>query len=142
MCGFTLDTDFFRAMEQPDVLSADVKVRLQIDHKNGVYYCRFTGEGVMEIPCDRCLEAMQHTVAFDEALTIKYGPEYDDGTDGVLVVPEESAGLDIAPLLSDMAMLTIPMRHVHASGGCNPAMQQLLHEHTGAGDSAEEADEE
>lgn len=137
---YLLDTAFFRAMEQPDVVSADVKVHLSVEHKNNLYYCRFQAKGLLYIPCDRCLEPMEHPVDIDEELTVKYGADYDDSTDGILVIPESDTYLDLAPLLCDMLLLTIPMRHVHAEGNCDPAMERILHEHSP--EAVEQADEE
>ncbi|MCM1005422.1 MAG: DUF177 domain-containing protein [Prevotella sp.] len=139
---YVLLKDFFEAMEQDEVLDADVKVHLRIDAKNDVYYLHFIGEGSIDIPCDRCLDPMAHEVSFDELLTVKYGPEFDDGTDGVLVIPETDTELDLAPLLCDFTLLTIPMRHVHNVGECNAQMQEVLNEHTVYGTEDEEDDNE
>lgn len=126
---YTLDTAFFQAMEQPDVTGAEVRVHLDVDHKNDAYYCRFKAEGKLFIPCDRCLEPMTWPVSLEEELTVKYGEEYDDSTDGVLVIPQNDTHLDLAPLLCDMMLLSIPMRHVHEEGDCDPAMRQILQDH-------------
>lgn len=134
---FMADTEFFREQEQPDVVDSDVRVHLKINHKNGVYYCDFYACGIMHIPCDRCLEPMEHHVDTEESLTVKYGVEYDDSTDGLLIIPENMTSPDFAPLICDMLLLSIPMRHVHPSGGCDPAMRELLNAH-----STEEEEEE
>lgn len=126
---YVLDTAFFEAMEQSEVVGADVKVHLEVDHKNGAYYLHIGAEGELSIPCDRCLEPMGHPVNLEENLTVKYGAEYDDSADGVLVIPETDASLDLAPLLYDMMLLSIPMRHVHPEGSCDPSMSRILEEH-------------
>lgn len=139
---FKLYNEFFEAMEQDEVLNADVDVHVSIDHKNDVYYCHIIGQGTIDIPCDRCLDPMAHEVSFDEELTVKYGEEYDDSTDGVLVIPENSAYLDLSPILCDLTLLTIPMRHIHTNGECNEEMTEILNEHTGVGDFEDEDDED
>lgn len=135
--AYTLDTEFFRAMEQCDVLAADVHVDLHVDHRNDAYRLLFRLKGSIDIPCDRCLEPMAHAVDVEEPLTVKYGEEEDDSTDGLLVVPESLVSLDLAPLLCDMVLLSIPMRHIHPEGGCDPAMSRILADH-----SVEEAGED
>lgn len=128
-------------MEQSDVLAADVQVTLDIEPKNGTLRCTFTGIGTISIPCDRCLEAMSHKADFVEKLTVKYGPEYDDSVDSLITVSESATYLDLSPLLRDFVMLTIPMRHVHPDGQCDPAMSDILRGHT-AIPADEEADED
>ncbi len=137
---FRLDSVFFRNMENPDVLGSDVQVHLRLEHKNDAYYCHFTLRGSMQIPCDRCLDPMEHEVDTEYDLAVKYGPEYDDSTDGLLIIPDTEATLDLSQLLHDTAVLTIPMRHVHPQGECNLAMTELLRDHH-AGEDADEDDE-
>ncbi len=126
---FVCDTDFFRNMENADVVDADVAVHLDLEKKNDAYRFRFECKGVMHIPCDRCLDPMEHDVDATYGLTVKYGEEYDDVSDDLLVIPYSDAYLNVAYMLYDTIMLTIPLRHVHAPGQCNRAMAAVLHKH-------------
>jgi len=124
--SFKVGKEFFIKMENHDVIDADIDARLRIEHKNGAYYCLFTLTGHLTLPCDRCLDPMTHQVDTTYAVTVKYGPEYDDSADSVLVLPETEPMLDTAPLIYDTAVLTIPMRCVHPDGECNPAVSAIL----------------
>lgn len=125
-----MDKAFFEAMEQGDVLGADVDVKVDIEAKNEAVYLRMTGRGELQVACDRCLEAMSLPVVLDEHLAVKYGDEYDDSADGVLTLPKEQATLDLAPWLCESLLLSIPLRHVHEEGGCDPDMARILSEHS------------
>lgn len=138
---YSLGTEFFQAMENPDVLAADLKAHVRIEHKNDAYHLSITLVGEMQVPCDRCLDAMPHDVDASYEVVVKYGADYDDSIDGVLVLPESENFLDLAQLLYDTAVLTIPMRHVHEPGKCNPAMEAIMHEHEDDNDSSEPLDE-
>lgn len=128
---FTIGRRFFSDMENTDVLDSDVKVHLRLEHKNDAYYCRFTLKGAMLIPCDRCLDPMEHPVDTALDIVVKYGYEYDDSSDDVLVLPQSEAFFDASGLLYDTLILTVPMRHVHPQGACNPAMTEALQAHGG-----------
>lgn len=127
---FLLDTAFFRNMEDADVLDADVKVHMDLDYHDDVYDCVFSLKGIIHIPCDRCLDPMEHEVDTTYNIAVKYGSEYDDSGDDVLVIPESDMFLNVAYMLHDTVILTIPMRHVHPTGKCNRAMSEVLHRHT------------
>lgn len=127
---FSVDTEFFKIRENPEVTDSDVQVHVDIVHKNDAYYCTLKARGMMQIPCDRCLEPMNHPIDEEYPLTIKYGSEYDDSDDGIIVLPESQAVFDFAPVISDMLLLTIPMRHVHAPGECDPSMERILTDHS------------
>lgn len=137
-----IDTTFFRNMEDEGVIDADIKVHLDLDYHNGIYDCNFTLKGMMHIPCDRCLDPMEHPIDTSYHIAVKYGPEYDDSSDDVLVIPDTDIFLNVAYMLHDTIVLTIPMRHVHPAGKCNRAMSEVLSRHSSeADDTIEEARE-
>ncbi len=131
---FVVDTQFFKNMENTDIIDADVKVAMELEHKNDTYYCHFDLRGMMHIPCDRCLDAMEHPVDTTFDIAVKFGPEYDDSNDDVLVIPETEAWLNVAYMLYDTLVLTVPMRHVHPQGQCNRAMAGVLNRHQATAD--------
>ncbi len=71
---------------------------------------------------------------------MKYGADYNDESDDVLIIPESDSCLNVAYMLYDTIVLTIPLRHVHPLGKCNRAMAAALHKHhSNAGDDIDEA---
>ncbi len=137
---FLLDDDFFRAMESIDILGGAVKVSLAVRRANEANYFAIHCQGTIQIVCDRCLEPMDYAVEADYDLAVKYGDEYDDSNDGVLIVPEGDNDLDVAPIVYDTIALSIPLQHVHAEGECDEATWQALQAHT-AHDLDDEPDE-
>lgn len=125
---FEIGTEFFRNMENTDIISADIKAHLDIDKKNDVYDCTFHVKGMLQIPCDRCLDPIDHEVDTEYHVIVKYGEDYDDA-DGLLILPYSNTYLNVAYILNDTILLTIPLRHVHPMGKCNRAMAAALHKH-------------
>lgn len=138
---FEIGKEFFENMENHDVLNADIKVHMVMEKKNDVYNCVFHCEGILQIPCDRCLDPMDHEVNTDYRVAVKYGDNYDDGADNLLVIPFSNKYLNVAYMLYDTILLTIPLRHVHAPGKCNRAMLEALRKHRGASEDDEEAED-
>ncbi len=140
---FEIDSEFFKNMENTDVLSADVKVHLDLEKRNDVYDCTFRCNGMLQVPCDRCLDPLDHEVDTEYHVVVKYGDSYDDGADNLLVIPYSNSYLNVAYILYDTILLTIPLRHVHPLGKCNRAMADALRKHRRSSDEeAEEAMEE
>ena len=127
---FLLDDDFFRAMESIDILGGAVKVSLAVRRANEANYFAIHCQGTIQIVCDRCMEPMDYAVEADYDLAVKFGDEYDDSNDGVLIVPEGDNDLDVAPIVYDTVALSIPLQHVHAEGECDEATWQALQAHT------------
>lgn len=139
---FICDTEFFKDMENPDVISSDVAVHLDLEKRNGAYDCTFTCKGKLQIPCDRCLDALDHEVDTVYHIIVKYGEDYDDASDELLIIPESDAYLNVAYMLADTILLTIPLRHVHPKGECNKAMASVLRAHSDMNDDEADIDEE
>lgn len=136
---FECGTEFFKNMEVPDIISGDVKVHLDLEKRNDAYDCTFHCKGVLQIPCDRCLDPLDHEVDTEYHVKVKYGEDYDDVSDDLLVIPESSLSLNVAYILKDTIVLTIPARHVHPLGKCNRAMMAALNKHSsGRGEEDED----
>ena len=127
---FVIDKTFFENMENNDILWSDVHVHMDMDKRNDAYHCVFHCKGKLQIPCDRCLEPMKHEVDSDYELTVKFGDEYNDETDGLLIVPDSDNDLNVASIVYDTVALTIPISHVHEEGECDEATWEALQAHT------------
>ena len=141
---FECGTEFFKNMENPDIISSDVKVHLDLVKKNDAYDFTFHCKGTLKIPCNRCLDPLDHEVDATYHIIVKYGEGYNDETDDLLIIPYSDAYLNVAYMLYDTIVLTIPLRHVHPMGKCNRAMVQALSKHHGASgdDEVDEAMDE
>ena len=126
---FECGTEFFKNMENPDIITSDVKVHLDLVKKGEAYDCNFTCKGTLRIPCDRCLDPIDHEVDTAYHIIVKYGEDYNDESDDLLVIPQTDSYLNVAYMLYDTIVLTIPIRHVHPMGKCNRAMVAALHKH-------------
>lgn len=137
---FVCDTEFFKNMEHPGIHSADVNVHLDLEKRHDVYDCTFHCKGVVQVPCDRCLDPLDIEIDTDYHIMVKYGESYNDESDDLLVIPYSNPYLNVAYMLYDTIVLCIPLRHVHPFGKCNRAMAAALNKHKAHG--AEDAEEE
>ena len=128
--NYHLDGDFFNEIEASEVRSGSVDVALNVNHsQEGIYELDFVCNGVVTIECDRCLDDMEHNVDTTYHLTVKMGDALDESVDNVLVIPSSWRTLNLAPIVRDTVLLTIPMMHTHAPGECNIEMLGRLEEH-------------
>ena len=128
--NYHIDGKFFNEIEASEVRSGSVDVALNVTHaQEGIYELDFVCSGVITIPCDRCLDDMEHQVDTSYHLTVKMGDALDDSLDNVLVIPSSWRTLDLSPIVRDTVLLTIPMMHSHSPGDCNQEMLGLLQEH-------------
>lgn len=126
---FSCDTGFFTALECDDITDADLRVELHIDVRHDTYAMTFNIEGEVSTPCDRCLEPVRIALDEEYRLNVRYGADYDDTKDEILVIPESETTFDVAPIIRDTVLLGLPIRRVHPEGECNPEAERTLHDH-------------
>ena len=90
---YVLDNEFFKNIEGEDVQKGKVKVKLTVKRTAASFELDFDLEGVIQIPCDRCLDDMDHEVKTQETLYVKFGSEYSEESDNVVVIPESDGEL-------------------------------------------------
>ena len=135
---FILDEGYFEALDGADVKKGSLHVSVSIRKATGFFEFNFHTDGIVIIPCDRCLDDMELPVDTDNRLIVKLGSNYSE-EDDIIVVPENEGILDIAWFIYEFVALAIPIRHVHASGKCNPAMTEALEELSADRSSDEES---
>lgn len=139
---FLLDNLFFANIDSPDVQKGKVNVVLIVRRTSHAFELNFQTEGMVWIPCDRCLDDMEQAVSSTDKLLVKFGHEYAEEADNLIVIPEEEGEINVAWFMYEFIALAIPMKHVHAPGKCNKTMSSKLSKHirtTSDDDMAEDA---
>ena len=116
-------------MESADIHDADLDVKLAVTHKRDIYRLDFTITGTITLICDRCLDDLIMPVDTTYSIAVKYGEDYNDEADDLLIIPESDNFLNVAYMLYDTVALTIPIKHVHPMGKCNRQMSAMLRKH-------------
>lgn len=127
--NFHLDKSFFTKMENTDVRNADIDVVLLVDYNGDIYNLDFNVMGTATLICDRCLDDLEWPIEATYNISVKYGDDYNDDSDTLLEIPFSDNDLNVAYMLYDTIMLSIPIKHVHPLGKCNRAMTTMLKKH-------------
>ena len=137
---YHLSKTFFNNMESEDVHDADLNVNLTVEYKADVYSLNFEIEGIVTLICDRCLDDLEFPIDTTYHINVKYGEDYNDDSDDLLVIPESDNYLNVAYMIYDTVALAIPIKHVHPLGKCNRQMSAMLKKRRAGGASDEDAD--
>lgn len=126
---FLLDNLFFANIDGPEVQKGKVHVTLVVKRTSRAYELNFRTEGVVWVPCDRCLDDMEQPITSVDKLMVKFGEEYAEEGDNLIVIPEVEGVINVAWFMYEFIALAIPMKHVHAPGKCNKEMSGKLSKH-------------
>jgi uncharacterized metal-binding protein YceD (DUF177 family) len=127
---YLLDNQFFANIDGEDVQKGKVKVSLKITKVREIFELNFALAGVAVIPCDRCLDDMDYPIETTAHLIVKFGKDYSEESDEIIVIPETEGIINLAWFLYEFVALAIPIKHVHAPGKCNKQMSSKLKKHT------------
>ncbi|NDV64550.1 DUF177 domain-containing protein [Bacteroides sp. 224] len=126
---FLLDNLFFVNIDGPEVQKGKVQVTLIVKRTSRAFELNFQTEGVVWVPCDRCLDEMELPIISSDKLMVKFGATYGEEGDNLIIVPEEEGDINVAWFMYEFVSLAIPMKHVHGPGKCNKTMTGKLNKH-------------
>ena len=127
--SYELDRKFFDAIDHEDVRKGDVKAELTVRKTVDAYEMNFHLYGTIQIACDRCLDEMNQEIDTKDRLIVKFGEEYSEESDELVIIPEDEGAINIAWYLYEFIVLNIPMKHVHEQGKCNKVMTSKYRKH-------------
>ena len=127
--AYELDRKFFEAIDGDEVRKGNVSVSVTVKRTSSTFECNFDLKGVVQVPCTRCLDDMSQEVESQNRLIVKFGKEYSEESDEIVIIPEEEGEINIAWFLYEFVALSIPIKHVHPAGECNRAVSAKFRKH-------------
>ncbi|MBK5195511.1 MAG: DUF177 domain-containing protein [Proteiniphilum sp.] len=126
---YELDRKFFEAIDGDEVRKGNVSVIVTVKRTSSTFECNFDLNGVVQVPCTRCLDDMDQEVEAKNRLIVKFGQEYSEESDEIVIIPEDEGEINIAWFLYEFIALSIPIKHVHPAGECNRAVSSKFRKH-------------
>ena len=93
---YTLDHTFFSEIDSPEIQNGDVNIGLMLRRTGDTFELHFDIKGHIVIPCDRCLDDMELPVETEDTLYVKFGEEYSEEGENLIVVPEAEGTINLA----------------------------------------------
>lgn len=110
---FMIDDKFFACYEYSEIKQAQVRIDLNVEKSDRMLVFTFRMTGTLRVTCSRCLDEFDMPVEGEEVLYLKYGNEYKEEDDDVIIIPETESQINIAPFIYDYLSLMVPYRVVH-----------------------------
>ncbi len=110
---YQLDDRFFQAVSTEWLQSGQVRAEVMLTKQENLLTFHFQLEGTVRLTCDRSLEEFDQPIYAERQLRVKFGEEFKELDEDILVLPIGSHQLDLAQHLYDYVSLSVPMRRVH-----------------------------
>ena len=113
---FNIDGKFFESFEYSEINEGKVRVLMNLEKQGQMMIFNFTIKGYVIVPCDRCLADMEYAVEGNERLVVKFGAEWKEETEEILIIPETDSHIDLSKFIYEYIMLMLPYKKVHPEG--------------------------
>ena len=111
--NYSIDNKFFEAFNFDDYESSSIKVSLHFEKKSTLFELTFVTEGTVQVPCDVTNELYHQEIDSELPLVVKFGPEFNDDNEEILVLPHEAYEFNVAQFIYEMIVLAVPNKRVH-----------------------------
>ena len=110
---YQIDNTFFEHFEYDEFHKADVKVDLELEKKSTLLDLHFQFNGTVNVNCDLTNEPYDQPISGNFDLVVKFGQEYNDEEEDLLILPHGSYEVDVAQYIYESIVLAVPAKRVH-----------------------------
>lgn len=139
---YALGNEYFLLVSDDDseVKRGNVKLSVEVRKVSMSYELQFSLNGTVFVPCNRCLDDMPIEIDTENKLIVKFGKEYSEESDEIVVIPDTEDSINIAWFVYEFIALSVPLKHVHLPGKCNKFMSSKLDKHKAVESNDEDDD--
>jgi len=123
---FEIDKKFFEYFDFDEYENVNIKVDLTLDKKSTMLELSFKHKGTVNVPCDISNENFDLPVKGKLNLIVKFGEEYNDENDEMLVLPHGEYQVDVSQYIYEMIVLSVPLKRVNPESVRNSVTQNKI----------------
>ncbi|MEW2920578.1 DUF177 domain-containing protein [Muricauda sp. ANG21] len=110
---YEIDNAFFESFEYQEFNGASVQVTAVLEKMSTMMELEVEAKGTVNVDCDLTGEPYDQPISSDLQLVIKFGEEYNDEDDEILIIPHGEHQFNIAQYVYEMLVLAVPQKRVH-----------------------------
>ena len=110
---YEINQTFFEYFEFNEFNTINVNLNIHLEKKTTLLELNFSGNGSVNINCDVSNEPYDQLINFNFNLVVKFGQEYNNENDSILIIPHGSYEINIAQYIYELIVLSIPQKRIH-----------------------------
>lgn len=110
---YEIDKAFLLDFGYDDFNEITQKVTVELDKKSNLLELFFKTEGSVNVNCDVSNEPFDMQIGGDLFLVVKFGEEFNDENDELLILPHGEHQVNVAQYIYELIVLSIPAKRVH-----------------------------
>ncbi len=110
---FEIGDEFFRKFGTDIVSEGTFHVELLLNKHETFIEVEFKINGAAHLICDRSLEPFDFPINSNNNIVFKYGDAFQEMTDEIVIIPRETATLELGQYIYEFIALGIPLKKLH-----------------------------
>lgn len=110
---YQIDNTFFEYFQYDEFQNSAIKVVLDLEKKSNMLDLEFTSTGSVTVACDVTNEPFELAVAGNLPIIVKFGDEFNNDSEELLILPHGTFELNVAQLIFETIVLSIPTKRLH-----------------------------
>ena len=110
---YQIDKAFFEHFEYDDFNDVKIKTDLVFEKKTTLLELHFKISGTVNVNCDISNEPYEQKIKGNFDLVVKFGDEYNDEHDEILIIPHAEYEINIAQYIYELIILSVPAKRIH-----------------------------
>ena len=110
---YTIENKFFESFEYDEFNGANIKLDVTLNKMSTMMELEMKARGTVNVNCDLTSEPYDQKIKADLELVVKFGDEYNNDNDEILIIPHSEYQINIAQYVYEMLVLSVPLKKVH-----------------------------
>lgn len=110
---YKIENKFFESFEFNEFISASIDLQVELNKLSTMMELEFSAKGLINLNCDITNEPYDQPITGNMELLIKFGEEYNDEDDEILIIPHGEHQINVAQYIYEMLVLAVPQKRVH-----------------------------
>ena len=110
---YTIGNEFFESFGYDEFNGAEIQLNVELKKLSNMLEFLMNANGTVNVNCDLTNEPYDQPIEAELKLVVKFGEEYNDEDDDILVIPHGEHQVNIAQYVYEMLVLAVPQKRVH-----------------------------
>jgi len=111
--NFQLSETFFESFDNEEFNAVQAKATVTLHKKSTFMEANFSMQGHVNVNCDLTNDPFDLAVSNAFDMVVKFGPDYSDDHDDMIVLPHGSHQFNATQQLYELLVLSVPQKRVH-----------------------------
>ncbi|WP_047417540.1 DUF177 domain-containing protein [Cellulophaga sp. Hel_I_12] len=110
---FKVNNTFFESFEYNEFNEATIDLVVDLNKSSTMLELVMTANGTVNVYCDVTNEPYDQPITADLKLVVKFGEEFNNDNDEILILPHGEYQVEISQYVYEMLVLAVPLKKVH-----------------------------